>query len=293
MANSISLFKNYAGLLDEAYKQAAKTAVLESDALLVKQGANANEIIIPKMSLSGLGTYSHSDGYVSGDVTLTNETVQFNYERGRMFSVDNMDNEETAGVAFGKLSGEFIRMHVVPELDAVRFATYASAEGILKATAATYTVGTDVLNALREAKSAMDDAEVPEEERYLFITPKLLDLVDGVDTTESKEILNRFTEIITVPQSRFYTAVDLMSGKVVGSTDETAGGYAKGSSAKDINFMVIHKPAVLQITKHQAPKVILPEANPDADAYKFGYRIYGLNDVYDNKTSGIYLSAKA
>ena len=293
MANSIQLFKNYASILDEVYQQAAKTAVLESDALLVQQGANANELVIPKMELSGLGDYDRSSGYVAGDVKLTNETVKFNYERGRMFSVDAMDDEETAGVAFGKLSGEFIRTKVVPELDAVRFAQYASETGILKATAATYTKGSDVLTALRTAKSAMDEKEVPEEERYLFITPTLLDLIDGEATTVSREILNRFAAVITVPQARFSTGVTLLSGEVTESDEEGAGGYEKSSSAKDINFMVVHKPAVLQITKHQAPKVILPEANPDADAYKFGYRIYGLNRVYANKANGIYLSAKA
>ncbi len=289
MANSIQLFKNYVGLLDEVYQQAAKTAVLESDSLLVQQGANANELVIPKMELSGLGDYDRASGYVTGDVKLTHETVQFNYERGRMFSVDSMDNEETAGVAFGKLSGEFIRTKVVPELDAVRFAQYASATGILTATAETFSAGKDILDALREAKAAMDEAEVAEEDRYLFITPTLMDLVDGVDTTTSKEILNRFADVICVPQSRFYTQVTLKSG----TSEEAAGGYAKGDEAKDINFMIIHKPAVLQITKHQAPKVILPEANPDADAYKFGYRIYGLNTVYENKQKGIYLSTKA
>lgn len=293
MANSIQLFKNYVGLLDEVYQQAAKTAVLESDALLVQQGANANELIIPKMELSGLGNYDRNSGYAAGDVKLTNETVQFNYERGRMFSVDAMDNEETAGVAFGKLSGEFIRTKVVPELDAVRFAQYASEEGILEASPAEYTDGAEVLSALREAKSQMDNSEVGEEDRYLFITPTLLDLIDSVDTTVSKEILNRFAAIIAVPQSRFCTSVSLKSGMMTDSADETAGGFEKAADAQDINFMIIHKPAVLQITKHQAPKVILPEANPDADAYKFGYRIYGLNRVLENKKNGIYLSAKA
>ena len=290
MANSIQKFKNYVGLLDEVYRLAAKTAVLDSDASLVKQGANANEIVIPKMSLDGLGDYDRNAGYVSGDVTLTNETVQFNYERGRMFTVDAMDDEETAGVAFGTLAGEFIRAKVVPEIDAVRFAQYAGTTGISKATAATYATGGDVLKALRTAKSTMDEYEVPEEERYLFLTPTLLDLIDAVDTTTSKEVLNRFAAVVTVPQGRFYTAIDLKDGKTTGETD---GGYAKAEAGKDINFMVIHKPALLQITKHQAPKVILPDANPDADAYKFGYRIYGLNDVYENKAAGIYLSAKA
>ena len=103
MANAITKFKTYIALLDEVYKQASLTADLDSDPTLVKAGANANEIIIPKISMDGLADYSRNSGYVKGDVTLTNETVTFNYDRGRKFSVDNMDNEETAGLAFGRL----------------------------------------------------------------------------------------------------------------------------------------------------------------------------------------------
>lgn len=119
MGNSITKFKKYIDLLDEVYKNASKTSVLDGDSTLVRAGANANEIIVPKMSLDGLADYSRNSGYVNGDVTLTNETVQFNYDRGRAFTVDAMDNEETAGVAFGKLSSEFLRTKVVPEVDAL------------------------------------------------------------------------------------------------------------------------------------------------------------------------------
>ena len=108
MANAITKFKTYIALLDEVYKQASLTADLDSDPTLVKAGANANEIIIPKISMDGLADYSRNSGYVKGDVTLTNETVTFNYDRGRKFSVDNMDNEETAGLAFGRLSSELL-----------------------------------------------------------------------------------------------------------------------------------------------------------------------------------------
>ena len=55
---------------------------------LVQAGANTNEIIIPKISMDGLADYSRNSGYVAGDVTLTNETVTFNYDRGRKFTVD-------------------------------------------------------------------------------------------------------------------------------------------------------------------------------------------------------------
>ena len=131
MANSITLFKQtLSDTLDEVYKVASLTAVLDGNDDMVKQGANANELIIPKMSVQGLADYSRASGYVSGDVTLTNETVQCNFDRGRMFTVDSMDDLETAGIAYGRLAGELIRTKVVPELDAFRFAMYAGTSGI-------------------------------------------------------------------------------------------------------------------------------------------------------------------
>lgn len=297
MPNSITLFKKYVDLLDEVYKNAAKTSVLDGDNTLVQMGANANEIIIPKISMDGLADYSRNGGYVNGDVTLTNETVKFNYDRGRAFSVDSMDNEETAGVAFGKLSSEFIRTKVVPEMDAFRFASYAGTTGISKATASTLSDGAAVITALRTATTKMDEDEVPMEDRHLFITPTLYGLIQDLDITKSREVMNRFADVTLVPQSRFYTAIDLYDGVTDNSgssgANEKPGGYVKASAGKDINFMIIHKPAVIQYTKHTVSKVITPEENQTADAYKFPYRAYGLADVYENKVSGIYLHNKA
>ena len=289
MANSIQLAKVYTNLLDEVYKQSALTAVLESDASLARQGANANEIIIPKLSMDGLADYSRNSGYVNGDVTLNWETVQFNYERGRMFSVDNMDNEETQNIAFGRLAGEFIRTKVVPELDAFRFAKYASVVGAGTATGALAT-GADVIAALRTATSAMDESEVPMEDRHFFITPTLMGLVEDMDTTKSKEVLARFASITKVPQTRFYSAIELLDGK---SSGEEKGGYKKADGGVELNFEIIHKPATLQFTKHAVPKVISPELNQDADAWKYGYRNYGLCDTYENKAAGIYVHKKS
>ena len=289
MANSIALSKIYTNLLDEVYKNSALTAVLESDASLARAGANANEIVIPKLSMSGLADYKRNSGYVNGDVTLNWETVQFNYERGRMFQVDDMDNEETQNIAFGRLAGEFIRTKVVPELDAFRFAKYAAVTGAGAATG-TLATGADVIAALRTATSSMDEAEVPMEDRHLFITPTLLGLVEDLDTNKSKEVLSRFATITKVPQTRFYSAIKLNDGT---SSGEEAGGYVKASGAVDLNFEIIHKPAVLQFTKHAVPKIISPEQNQDADAWKYGYRNYGLCDTYENKAAGIYVHKKA
>ena len=299
MANSITTFKKYIDLIDDVYKENAKTAILDGDNSLVQAGSNAHEIVIPKISMDGLGDYSRNGGYVDGDVTVTNETVEFNYDRGRAFTVDAMDNEETAGVAFGKLAGEFVRVKVVPELDAFRFAKYAGISGISKVTAgATLSTGADVIAALRAGTTKMDEDEVPAEDRHLFLTPTLYGLVQDMDTTKSREAMSRFVDITLVPQSRFYTAVTLYDGKTDTSSQDNGvnqkpGGFVKASAAKDINFMIIHGPAVLQYTKHTVTKVITPEENQTADAWKFPYRAYGLADVYENKVAGIYLHHKA
>lgn len=291
MANSIALAKAYVPILDEVYKNASLTSDLDGNPELVSQGANANELIIPKLTMQGLADYSRNSGYVNGDVTMTQETVSCNFDRGRMFVVDTMDDLETAGLAFGRLSGEFIRTKVVPELDAFRFACYAGTSGISKVSeGATLGTGADVVAALRAAVTKMDEDEVPLEERYLFITPTLHGLVQDLDTTKSREVLQRFAAIRDVPQTRFYTAIKQNNGT---SEGETAGGYAKASAGKDINFMIIHKPALIQFSKHVTPKIITPEQNQTADAYKFGYRHVAIADVYDNKVAGIYLHHKA
>jgi hypothetical protein len=291
MANVIALFKKYIDLLDEVYKVASLTAGLDSDPSLARAGANANEIIIPKLSMDGLAAYSRNDGYVKGSVALTNETVTFNYDRGRKFSIDAMDNEETAGVAFGRLSSEFIRTKVVPEIDAFRYATYAGITGISKvATGATLADGAAVIAALRAAITQMDEDEVPQEDRHLHITPTLHGVVDDMDTTKSKAVLNKFASVTDVPQSRFYTAIDLHDGETSG---EEAGGFVKDAAAADINFMIFHKPALMQYRKHLVNKVIAPEVNQESDAWLFFYRSYGLADAYENKLAGIYLHHKA
>ena len=292
MANNITLFKKtLTDTLDEVYKLASLTAVLDGNPELVRQGANANELIIPKMSVQGLAAYDRNGGYVSGDVTLTNETVQCNFDRGRMFTVDTMDDMETAGIAFGRLAGEFIRTKVVPELDAFRLASYAGISGIGKVAAGTTLAdGAAVIAALRAASNLMDEAEVPYEDRFLFITPTLDGMVADLDTTKSKEVLARFQSKVLVPQTRFYTAIDQYDGTTDG---ETAGGFVKADGAADVNFMVLHRDALIQFSKHVAPKVILPDVNQTTDGYKFGYRHVAIAEAYENKVAGIYLHHKA
>ena len=58
MPNTIALRKAYSTMLDEVYKLASLTAVLDGPNELVREGANANEILIPKMTIVKISTAS-------------------------------------------------------------------------------------------------------------------------------------------------------------------------------------------------------------------------------------------
>lgn len=289
MPNSIVLAKNYTGLLDEVYRRASVTADLISDSSMMRAGANANEILYPQIEVTGLGDYSRNSGYTDGTVSVVWKTTTFNYDRGTKIMIDTMDNQETFNIAFGMAGATLQRDKVAPEADAFTFATLAGVDGISKAPAATYADASAFLAALLEAKSIMDEDEVPEENRLLYATPTLLNGVMALDTTKSREILSTFSVKKAVPQSRFYTSINLLDGKTTG---EELGHYKKAEDGKAINFMIVHKPAIIKFDKHTASSIISPDNNPNADGYISKYRKYGLVDVYKNKVAGIYLSHK-
>lgn len=290
MPNSIVLAKNYVTLLDEVYQRESVTSDLTGDPAMARAGANAKEIVYPQIAVTGLGDYDRNSGYTQGTVDFKWVSTEYNYDRGAKLSVDAMDNQETYNLAFGMAGAELMRTKVAPEADAFTFATLAGISGISKGEAKTLADAADFLNELLEAKNRMDNDEVPEEGRILYATPDLLNGLLMLDSFKSKEILARFTVKKPVPQGRFYTAIDLLDGRTVG---EEAGHYKKSADAKDINFMIIHKPAVIKHDKHVVSNVIPASANPDADADIVKYRKYGLVDFYKNKVAGIYLSHKA
>lgn len=290
MPNTIVLAKNYVPLLDEVYKNASVTSDLTGDPAMARAGANAREIVYPQIAVTGLGDYDRNSGYTQGTVDLKWVSAEYNYDRGAKLSVDAMDNRETYNLAFGMAGATLMRDKVAPEADAFTFATLAGIEGISMGEAKTLVDAAAFMEALLEAKNTMDNDEVPEEGRILYATPALLNGLMMLDTYKSKEILDRYAIKKAVPQNRFYTAIDLLDGK---SEDEEAGHYKKAAAAKDINFMIIHKPALIKHDKHVVSNVIPASANPNADADILKYRKYGLVDVYKNKKAGIYLSHKA
>lgn len=293
MATNIALANKFLPILDEIYKKDAATSVFDAR-VMTNAFTGVNEIKVLKVGTVGLGNYSRDTGYPKATVTAAWETMKLTIERGREFSVDRMDDEETLGMTFGAVVGGYQREHVVPELDAYRFAKYASASGILKASPATLTKET-IIGAIDDAVAKMDEAEVPRTERVLNISTALQPMLNsalarqwGSDGTVNT-ILSGYNDmpINWVVPGRFYTDITLNDGSSENGFKPT------DTTGKAINFMIIHKPAVLQVVKFALPKIFTPEENQDKDAWKFQFRLYHDAFVYDNKAKGIYLHAQA
>lgn len=289
MANSIVLAEQYLPIIDEIYKREALTSRLDMANERVRFiGGNAVELF--KASVPGLGDYNRSTGFPTASYTSTWEKLTLSKDRGVSMTIDSMDDEETLGMAFGTLVGEFMRTKEVPEMDAYTFSRLASWTGVSSANA-DITVGTTDVPALIEtAEMTMNDDEVPQEGRILYVSAKAYSALKSKITRylANENGVNRMVEtydgmpVVVVPQARFNTAITLYDGSANFGFVPTSGGYK-------INFMIVHPSAVVKVVKHVVPRIWTPSENLNADAYKFDYRIYHDTFVLDNKVKGIYV----
>jgi hypothetical protein len=296
MANSIDLETVFLQLMDEAYKLESLTADMDALTQTIDFAGEAT-VKVMKLSTVGLGNYSRQNGYPKGDITAVWEAMTLACERGRQFTVDRMDNDESLGLVVGNLIRTWMREKVAPEIDAYRFAKYASAAGIQVVGAPTTLTKDTVLDAVDAASLALDEAEVPAEGRRLYVSSTVKKMIEAAvarqlaneNTVDRRVQMLDGIRIIPVPQTRFFTQITLDPG-----TTTTTGGYSKtAETSKDINFILMHPTAVLQATKLNNVKYFAPEVNQQSDGHLWQYRLYHDAFVYDNHQLGIYLHKKA
>ena len=305
MANQIDLVTKFLPLLDEVYRVEAKSAILEADPSLVRETEEANVVKINKLDMDGLADYSRQTGYSTGNIISTWETWTFKNDRGRRFNLDKMDNLENLGMAFLNMTGQFLKQKVIPEKDAYTFAAIAGADGVGGTTGNLSSANTK--QAIETSIAELAEKEVDEGNMVIFATPTVRGYLEAQvprslssgETTYGQKI-NYFNDIplISVPQRRFYDAIDLLDGKTSG---EEQGGYRKhtatGASGdvagNDINFIVMDKAAAVSISKNAVTQVITPEVNQLHDGWTFSFRFYYDVFTFNNKAEGIYIHKKS
>lgn len=304
--NSLATATLFQKTLDKVAIQDAVTGWMDANAGQVIYNGGA-EVKIPKMSVQGMGDYDRDNGYQMGGVTLTYETREMTQDRGRMFQLDPMDiNENNFVTTASAVMGEFQRMHVVPEIDAYRISKIATET--IKAEKAGmvaygYTPGATGTSALRKVKEGIKAVREMGYNGPLVIhaTPDFileleLELAGKITAvTFSKGGINTQVPsidgvpLISTPANRMYTAITINDGKTEG---QKQGGYAKGATAKDINFIVLPRTTPIALTKQDIMRIFDPTVNQKLNAWQMDYRRFHDIWVLDNKLDSIYLNIK-
>lgn len=292
--NTLEMAKLFQKNLDLLAVQEMLTGWMDANAgQVIYHGGN--EVKIPKMSIVGMADYDRDNGYVQGGLTLAYETFKMTQDRGRKFQIDEMDVDETNFIATASTAmGEFQRTQVVPEIDAYRLsklatiAMDASQNGTKKDTVlrsfkeGIKTVREEGFTGPLVIHATFDVAMEYELEMAGKLTAQTFS-VGGVDTTVPSI---DGVPIIKTSSDRMVTAIKTRDGKTVG---QEAGGFEKGTSAKNVDFIVVAANVPIAITKQDKMRIFDPNTNQAADAWAMDYRRYHDVWVMDNKKKGLYV----
>lgn len=294
VSNSVGYASSYLPILDEIYKAESKTAILDTAQDRVYYDPKAHTFNLFEIDMVGNADYSRNDGFVRGDVTAQWRSYAPQYDRGRQFVVDRIDNDEAMGMVFPSLGAEYMRIKAIPETDAIRFRDYSKNASDSMKTAENISTGSGAVAAIDLGTEKLDDSEVPYEGRILFVNPTMYRYLkagitrytmngeNGIDY--NVEMYNDM-RVITVPKGRFNTALTLAQ-----PTDhDGAGGYTLTGST--INFMIIHPSAIMQANCFTEPRIFSPGVWQQSQGWAWDFRQYHGAWVKHQKANGIYVNA--
>lgn len=281
MSNTISYAQIFQKALDKQILAGATSNWMETNAgQVIYNGGNT--VKIPKMSTDGLGDYDRAKGYSDGAITFEYETKTFTQDRSRSFLLDAMDVDETNFVTSASMvMSEFQRTKVIPEIDAYRYSSLANQ--LITANKVTYgyaPVPATIMATLKTQIDAIKDVagDIP---LVVSISRTVLSLLEqgtrlekvqftsGDIITEVSSLDN--TPLLPVPSARLKTAYVFNDGETTG---QTTGGFVPATAALDVNWIITPANGPIAVSKTDKPKIINPDTNQDADAWKIAYRKY-------------------
>lgn len=121
------------------------------------------------------------------DLSATTEELLLKHDRSFIFNIDRLDEDETQGqLEAGTALARELREVVVPEVDANVYTVMTSGAGNTPSPAAL--TAKNIYPSILAASQALDDAEVPETERVLVVTPATYALLKQAAEFDNTEI---------------------------------------------------------------------------------------------------------
>ena len=178
---SIELVKKFAPKTDELFKTESKKSLLTNTDF---DWTGAHTVAVWKVSTVGMNDYARNrygddpEGSVASisrygellDLSAQTEEMMLKKDRSFIFNVDKLDADETSSqVEAGSALARQLREVVIPEVDTYTYGVMVEGAGN-KADAAALTKE-NIYTAILAGNEIMDNAEVPEAERVLVVTP--------------------------------------------------------------------------------------------------------------------------
>lgn len=308
--NTLQYAQLFQQWLDEKMVANAVTGWMEANAGQVVY-IGGSTIQIPKLNMDGLANYDKDTGYVQGAITLQYEARNFTQDRGRKFQLDRVQSDDTQFMATAfNVMNQFQRTQVIPEIDAYRHAAIASqaitADAGTGSNARTLTPTTStIVKEFQNDVAAIQDIVgegVPLVATMSIPIANVLNNADNINRFLNVQEFNidgaiktkvgfiNDVPILRSPSTRMYTAITLNDGTTTG---QTGGGYAKGSTAKNINWIISARTAPIAVSKADTVRIFDPMTNQKANAWAFDYRRYHDIWIPDNKMAAVFVNISA
>lgn len=298
MANTIEKVALIQTTLDKAMIQGAVTGFMEGNVgNLIYNGGD--EVKIPMIDMDGLANYNRQSGFVDGDVSLAYQTMKMKQDRGRGFTVDPNDIDESGVLdLMSQLAGEFQRTKVVPEVDAYRISKVVQLTPAANRTVYTPAAGTILKKMTEDIGAVRDEIGSDEQLVMLVSTPvstilntstelgKKLDVTDfmrGEITTKVKSLDG--VPLLVAPSARMFSRITLLpDGK---------GGFTKAEGAAAINYIIMPRSAAIAVSKTDNMRLFDPQTWQKAHAWHMDYRKFHDIWIPKNRLAGIRTSMAA
>jgi hypothetical protein len=300
MSNTINYAQIFNSVLDEKFAILSRTNYMEQNSNgIVWQGGKT--INVPKLTLQGLGAVSGCT-IPDGDYTFEYEPFQLQWDRGRKFSIPRYAVDETNfALTVGNIMGEFMRQHIVPEVDKLRLSTVATkAVTAGNVTYAGTTLSTPLASLLADIASVQD--KIGEDVQLYIAVAQTVKAQIMASSEITKYLSVRDFEIrsvnlkmdaindqylIGVPSSYMKSAFTAYDGTTSG---QEAGGVVPAAGAVNVNWIITASNACVAVGYPRVEKVIDPDTNQQGDCWLVAFRIYHGIIIPDNKVDGIWVN---
>lgn len=285
---------NYAELyqqaLDQPYKAERRFNRLYELGNRNIRWTGAKTVQIPNITTGGMVDVDRdSIGAYTRNVDNNWETKTLEHDREFRTLVDPVDVDETnMAVTIANITSVFNTEQKIPEMDKYMASKLLAEYQALGGTPDTTAIDeTNILEVFDGYMEQMDEAEVPEEGRILYVTPtirKILKSASGIsrdiDVRQPGQSVNRIVsrldevEIVTVPSVRMKTAYDFTNGA---EPDPTA---------EQINLILVHPSAVIAPEKYDFVSLEPPSATTGGK-YLYYERLYWDVFIFEQKVGGV------